>query len=52
MANINTGNIEKTVWTYKNMKESQGKNDNTEIILNFLDRTKFELNYNKYHGSL
>ena len=45
---MSASEIEKTVWSYKNVVDDDLSNKNLEIILNFYDREKFELNINKF----
>jgi hypothetical protein len=46
------GSLEKTVWTFKQIYEEDMINENYEIILNFFDKSKYELNMNKYIAKL
>lgn len=50
MSNVNV-ELERTVWSYKNVEDSELSNKNLEIILNFYDKNKFELNINKFSSS-
>jgi hypothetical protein len=43
--------IEKTVWSFKLVEDDDLSNKNIEIILNFYDKDKFELNINKFTSS-
>ena len=43
--------IEKTVWSFKLVEDNDLSNKNIEIILNFYDKDKFELNINKFTSS-
>ena len=45
---MSASEIEKTVWSYKNVVDDDLSNKNVEIILNFYDKEKFELNINKF----
>ena len=40
--------FEHTVWSYKKVVDEDLTNKNLEIILNFFDKKKFELNINKF----
>jgi hypothetical protein len=44
--------LEKTVWTYKHVNDQDMINENIEIIVNFFERFKYEINVSKYYGSL
>jgi hypothetical protein len=46
------GTLEKTVWNLKQTIENNLTNKNLELILTFMDKTKFELNLNSYSASL
>ena len=50
MANVNV-ELERTVWSYKKVEDSELANKNLEIILNFYDKNRFELNINKFASS-
>ena len=39
---------DKTVWSYKKVEDDDLSNRNLEIIINFFDKNKFELNINKF----
>ena len=39
---------DKTVWSYKKVDDDELSNQNLEIIINFFDKNKFELNINKF----
>ena len=39
---------DKTVWSYKKVDDNDLSNQNLEIIINFFDKNKFELNINKF----
>ena len=39
---------DKTVWSYKKVDDDDLSNQNLEIIINFFDKNKFELNINKF----
>ena len=39
---------DKTVWSYKKVEDDDLSNQNLEIIINFFDKNKFELNINKF----
>ena len=39
---------DKTVWSYKKVEDDDLSNKNIEIIINFFDNNKFELNINKF----
>ena len=39
---------DKTVWCYKKVEDDDLSNQNLEIIINFFDKNKFELNINKF----
>ena len=41
-------NYDKTVWSYKKVDDDDLSNQNLEIIINFFDKNKFELNINKF----
>lgn len=43
--------LEKTIWTYKYLKDEDLSNENMEIILNFFDKTKYEINANLCYSS-
>ena len=43
--------IEKTVWSFKLVEDDDLSNKNIEIILNFYEKDKFELNINKFTSS-
>lgn len=47
MANVNV-ELERSVWSYKKVEDSELANKNIEIILNFYDKNRFELNINKF----
>lgn len=44
--------LEKSVWTYKLLKDEELSNENNEVILNFFEKNKFELNINRYKSAL
>jgi hypothetical protein len=44
--------IERTVWTFKSIRETDLKNENSEVLLNFLEKSRFELNINHYLAKL
>ena len=48
---MSASEIEKTVWSYKNVVDDDLSNKNIEIILNFYEKDKFELNINKFTSS-
>ena len=50
MANVNV-ELERSVWSYKKVEDSELANKNIEIILNFYDKNRFELNINKFSSS-
>ena len=50
MANVNV-ELERSVWSYKKVEDSELANKNIEIILNFYDNNRFELNINKFSSS-
>ena len=50
MANVNV-ELERSVWSYKKVEDSELANKNIEIILNFYDKNRFELNINKVSSS-
>lgn len=50
MANANV-ELERSVWSYKKVEDSELANKNIEIILNFYDKNRFELNINKFSSS-
>ena len=52
MSNIQAHSLEKTLWTFKHLIDQDLTNENIEIILNFSDKQKFEINMNKYHAHL
>ena len=39
---------DKTVWSYRKVEDDDLSNQNLEIIINFFDKNKFELNINKF----
>ena len=39
---------DKTAWSYKKVEDDDLSNRNLEIIINFFDKNKFELNINKF----
>ncbi len=39
---------DKTVWSYKRVEDDDLSNRNLEIVINFFDKNKFELNINKF----
>ena len=39
---------DKTVWSYRKVDDDELSNQNLEIIINFFDKNKFELNINKF----
>lgn len=43
--------LEKTVWSYKKVEDTDLSNKNFEIILNFYDKNKFEINMNIFSSS-
>jgi len=43
--------FEHTVWSYKKVIDNDLSNKNLEIILNFYDKKKFELNINKFSSN-
>ena len=43
--------LEKTVWSYKKVEDTDLSNKNFEIILNFYDKNKFEINMNVFSSS-
>jgi hypothetical protein len=44
--------LEKTVWTYKFLKDEDLATENIEIILNFFEKSKYEITLNKYYSAL
>lgn len=40
--------LERTVWSYKFVEEKELSNKMLEIIINFYEKNKFELNINKF----
>jgi len=44
--------LEKTVWTFKNVKNDELTSENLEIILNFYDGSKYEMNINRYYSEM
>ena len=44
--------LDKTVWTYKSVKDEELKKENMEIILNFYDESKYEMNINRYYSEM
>ena len=50
MANVNV-ELERSVWSYKKVEDSELASKNIEIILNFYDKNRFELNINKFSSS-
>ena len=50
MANVNV-ELERSVWSYKKVEDSELANKNIEIILNFYEKNRFELNINKFSSS-
>ena len=50
MANVNV-ELERSVWSYKKVEDSELANKNIEIILNFYHKNRFELNINKFSSS-
>ena len=48
----NPSAIERTVWTFKSLKDENLTNENSEVLLNFLEKSRFELNINHYFASL
>jgi hypothetical protein len=44
--------IERSVWTFKSIRDDDLKNENSEILLNFLEKSRFELNINHYLAEL
>lgn len=44
--------LDKSVWSYKRVKEEDLCNENFEIILNIFDMNKFELNLNLFQSEL
>ena len=43
-----TNKYDKTIWSYKKVDDDDLSNQNLEIIINFFDKNKFELNINKF----
>ena len=43
--------LEKKVWSYKKVEDTDLSNKNFEIILNFYDKNKFEINMNVFSSS-
>jgi hypothetical protein len=43
--------LEKTVWTFKYTKDEDLVNENIEVIINFYDKVKYEININRYSSS-
>lgn len=43
--------FERTVWSYKKVEDTDLSNKNFEIILNFYDKNKFEINMNRFSSS-
>ena len=41
---------DKTVWSYRKVDDDELSNQNLEIIINFFDKNKFELNINKFYS--
>ena len=39
---------DKTVWSYKKVEDDDLSNKNLEVVINFYDKNKFELNINKF----
>ncbi len=44
--------LEKTAWIFKNIKEDDSSIENVEIILNFNEKSKFEINLNRHFSKL
>lgn len=44
--------LERTVWNFKSTKDDNLQNENIEVILNFFDKSQFEININKFYSSL
>lgn len=44
--------LEKSAWVFKQIKEDDSTIENVEIILNFNDKQKFEINLNRHYSKL
>ena len=42
----------KTVWTFKHAVETDLTNENVEVILNFYEDTKYEINMNRFYSEM
>jgi len=52
MSSTHLQDLEKTAWVFKNIKEDDSTIENVEIILNFNEKSKFEINLNRHYSKL
>ncbi len=52
MSSTQLQDLEKTAWVYKNVKEDDSTIENVEIILNFNEKQRFEINLNRHFSKL
>lgn len=52
MSSTQLHDLEKSAWVYKNVKEDDSTIENVEIILNFNEKQKFEINLNRHYSRL
>lgn len=52
MSSTHPQDLEKTAWVYKNVKEDDLIIENVEMIMNFNEKQKFEINLNRHYSKL
>jgi len=52
MSTTQLQDLEKSAWVHKNVKEDDSTIENVEIILNFNEKQKFEINLNRHFSKL
>ena len=52
MSTTQMQDLEKTAWIFKSVKEDDSEMENIEMILNFYEKQKFEINLNRHSSKL